>query len=269
MYIALIILITPIILFVLSTAGRRGQRKFSELKKWNYAHRGLYGDGVPENSMRAFRYAKEAGFGVELDIHLMKDGNLAVIHDASLKRVAGADVFIEDLTAEDLSQYYLEGSFETIPLFSDVLKLYNGEAPLIVELKCERNNYKQLCDTACRMLDRYPGPYCLESFDPRCVFWLRRNCPDLLRGQLAENYFSSTTCKLPWILKVLLTYNILNFLTLPDFVAYRYKDRKNISNWLCRKLWRMQGVTWTVVSQGELDSARTEDWVPIFENFVP
>ena len=69
---------------------------------WNYAHRGLHGDGVPENSLEAFRLAKEAGYGVELDIHLLKDGNLAVFHDSKLERITGQAGVIEELTTENL-----------------------------------------------------------------------------------------------------------------------------------------------------------------------
>ena len=62
---------------------------------------------------------------------------------------------------------------------------------------------------------------------------------------------------------------MLNFLTLPDFVAYKYKDRKTISNTLCRRLWGIQGVSWTLKSQKEYDTALTEGWIPIFEDFCP
>ena len=60
--------------------------------------------------MAAFRRAAEHHFGVELDVHLTCDGRLAVIHDASLLRTAGVDVLVEDLTAEELQAYRLEGT---------------------------------------------------------------------------------------------------------------------------------------------------------------
>ena len=131
-------------LFLGALRCRAGHPGLKALQGHGYAHRGLHGNGLPENSMAAFRAALEHGYGIELDIHLMKDGNLAVIHDCSLKRTAGVDINITDLTVEDLEQYRLEGTEETIPEFMDVLTLYNGKAPLIVELKPERGNHAAL-----------------------------------------------------------------------------------------------------------------------------
>lgn len=256
-------------LYVLSTYCRRPRESTAKLRGWSYAHRGLHGAEAPENSLEAFRRAKDSGFGSELDIHLLADGNLAVIHDYKLERTTGMPGVIEELTTGDLVNYKLEGTTETIPLFSDVLKLYSGAAPLIVELKASAKNVSQLCETACKMLDTYDGIYCVESFDPRCIYWLRKHRPDIVRGQLTENYFASSTSKLPWILKWVLRHQILNFITRPDFIAYRYSDRKTISNIICRKLWRAQGVSWTLVSKEEYDLAVSEDWIPIFENFIP
>ena len=256
-------------LFVLSQRGRTGHKGLSALKGWNYAHRGLHGEGKPENSIAAFRAALEGGYGIEFDVHLMKDGNLAVIHDASLKRTAGVDVRIEDLTIEDLPKYFLEGTQEYIPTFRQVLELYSGRAPLIIELKPERGNVAQLSMAVCDALEGYSGPFCIESFDPRCVRWLRQNRPDLIRGQLAENFFKSKTSKLSFVLKLTMSLNLLNFLTRPDFVAYKFADRKNFSVWLCRKIWKLQGVTWTLRDPKDHLIAAEEGWITIFENYNP
>ena len=268
---ALIVTISVILLLVLSylfmLKGRTGHKDLPNLRNWNYAHRGLHREGVPENSMAAFRAALDSGYGIELDVHLTKDGNLAVIHDSSLKRTAGADVLIEDLSLEDLDAYRLEGTEEKIPLFSQVLKLYAGKAPLIVELKATGGNVDALCSATCDMLSEYNGPYCLESFDPRCVAWLRKNRPHLIRGQLSEDFFRSKTSKLPWLLKLLMKYNFFNLTGRPDFVAFKFADRKNISVFLCRKLWRLQGVTWTIRTPEDQKTALKEGWISIFENF--
>jgi len=264
----LIIITVLIILFILSLIGRRNHPGLEMLRGWSYAHRGLHCEGVPENSMAAFKRALDNGYGIELDVHLMKDGNLAVIHDASLRRTAGADVNIEDLTAEDLSNYRLKGTDETIPLFKDVLALFDSKAPMIVELKAV-NNCAELCKAACAMLEGYNGVYCLESFDPRCIIWLRKNKPELIRGQLAENFIINPKSKIPFVLKLAMSWNLGNFLSFPDFVAYRYADRNHFSVRLCRKLWKLQGVSWTLRTKEEYDIAVNEGWIPIFENFTP
>lgn len=265
----LIILIVLLALYVLALRCRRGNEKLSALRGWGYAHRGLYGQGVPENSMEAFRLALENGYGAELDVHLMADGNLAVIHDASLQRTAGTDVKIEDLTKEDLSAYRLEGTGEKIPLLADVLSLFEGKAPLIIELKAERGNYAELTQAVCRALEDYKGVYCVESFDPRVLWWLRKNQPELCRGQLAENFLANENVDLKWYLKFILTHQLENFMVAPDFVAYRFDHRKNPGIWIVRKLWGVQGVAWNIQTEEDYDAALLDGWIPIFEGFRP
>lgn len=268
MIIILVILIVFFLAFLLSLTGRRNHPELRNLQGWSYAHRGLHGNGVPENSMEAFRRAHEKGYGIELDVHLMKDGKLAIIHDHSLLRTAGVDVNIEELTAADVMNYSLEGTDEKIPLFDDVLELYNGQAPLIVELKPAKN-HARLCEAVSKLLDQYHGAFCVESFDPRCVVWFKKNRPNYIRGQLSENFLANKNSKLPLILKCIMSWNLCNFLTRPDFVAYKYADRKNFTVMLCRNLWKLQGVTWTLKSLEEYNCAVSGGWIPIFENFEP
>lgn len=266
--ILLVALLLIVVLFLFLVKGRMGHKDLPALRGWSYAHRGLHGNGVPENSMAAFRAAKDAGYGVELDVHYMKDGSLAVIHDSSLKRTAGSDEVIEDLTAMDLERFCLENTEEKIPLLQDVLALFEGKVPVIVELKAYQGNQSILAEAVCRLMDTYQGPYCLESFDPRCIAWLNKNRKDVIRGQLTENFFRSNS-PLPWFLKFAMQHQLLNFMTRPDFVAYRFSDRKTISNFVFRKIFGLQGVTWTIRSKEEFELAVQEDWIPIFENFNP
>ena len=253
--------------YVLSTQGRTGHPGLSALQGWNYAHRGLYDAQKPENSMAAFRAALEKGYGIEFDIHLIKDGNLGVIHDASLLRTTGKAGKITDLTTEERTDYHLNGTEETIPTFRQVLELFAGKAPLIIELKSD-NNAEALVDAAVKAMEGYEGPYCMESFDPRCVHVLKKKYPHIIRGQLTEDYFRSNS-NLPVPLKWALKHQALNFLTLPDFVAYKYRDLHTVSNTLVRKFWGVAGVTWTLQTQEELDDAVRRGWIPIFEHFTP
>ena len=68
----------------------------------------------------------------------------------------------------------------------------------------------------------------------------------------------------------MLKHMLMNFLAVPDFVAYKYVDRKRSpSAWICRKLYGAAGVSWTLKSQEEYDIAVKEGWLPIFEGFEP
>ena len=103
----------------------------------------------------------------------------------------------------------------------------------------------------------------------RCIAWLRKNRPDIIRGQLSENFFRDRT-DLSDGLKFLLSHNLANFLSRPDFIAYKFADRNSTpSNWLCRRLWRVQGVSWTLRSKEDHDTALKEGWLSIFEGFRP
>jgi len=268
---ALAVLIAVLVaVFHYLTSCRKGHPAWQTLKKYRYAHRGCHDKpAVPENSMEAFRRAVERGFGAELDVHLMKDGTLAVIHDASLKRTAGAEVKIEDLTVEELKNYHLEESEETIPLFDDVLALFEKKTPLIIELKVERENYAALSEAVARRLDSYTGDYCIESFDPRAVSWFRKHRPDTCRGQLSQNFFRDQNSKLPGILKFLMTNLLVNVIARPDFVAYNHQHRHGLAPWWCRKLHGAVEFCWTVTDKEAMERLEEEKAGIIFERFDP
>lgn len=247
---------------------RNGHKDWEILRQYHYAHRGLHGEGVPENSMEAFRKAVEHGFGAELDVHLMKDGNLAVIHDSSLKRTAKADVFVEDLTKEELTAYTLENG-ERIPLLEEVLELFCGKTPLIVELKAERGNHNALSEAVAKVLDAYEGDFCIESFDPRVVRWFKKNRPQVCRGQLSYNFLKSKKNNLPFWQRFMMSKLWVNCMGYPDFVAYGFFDRNDISLRFCRDVQKMQIVYWTIRNRRGLDEAIRLGGICIFEGFLP
>ena len=137
------------------------------------------------NSLKAFDKAGEKGYGVELDVTLSKDGQVVVFHDDDLKRVCGVDGFIGDRTLEELQSLSLLESDQTIPLFTQVLDVYAGRGPMIVELKKTPGRNDELCEKTLAILKEYTGDYCVESFDPTIVAWFRENAPEIVRGQLA------------------------------------------------------------------------------------
>ena len=153
----------------------------------NYAHRGLHTeDGtVPENSLPAFRAAAEAGYAVEMDVHLTADDQLVVFHDDTLERMCGVPGVIDDFTLAELRALRLGDTDCVIPTFAEALEALGGRVPLLLEVKRGHNN-RRLCALTLAALRTYGGPYCVESFDPTIVAWFRRNAPDILRGQLSQ-----------------------------------------------------------------------------------
>ncbi len=255
--------------YLMMLSCRKGHPAWKTLARYRYAHRGLHDKarGVPENSLAAFRRAVEHGFGAELDVHLTRDGRLAVIHDDSLKRTAGADVKASELTAQELSRYRLEGTDERIPFLEQVLPLFKGKTPLIVELKVE-GNAAQLAKTTCDMLDQYHVEYCIESFHPLAVRWLALNRPEVCRGQLSQNFLKDRS-GLSWPAAFAMKNLLTSFLTAPDFIAYNFRHRDRLSLKLCRRVWGVREVSWTIRSPGELAACERAGCVPIFENFIP
>lgn len=257
-------------LYLLSLRGRRDHPAWETLSRFRYAHRGLHdkAGGVPENSLAAFRRAARAGCGAELDVHLTRDGRLAVIHDDSLLRTAGTDVKISRLTAEELSHYRLEGTREHIPLLEEVLPVFEGRAPLIVELKVE-NNAAALAQAACETLDRFSVDYCVESFHPAALLWLRRHRPDVCRGQLSQDFVAGDHTGLGFAADFAMTHLLSSALTRPDFIAYHWAARREPSLRLSRKLWGVREVCWTVRDRETMERLESEGALIIFEGFLP
>lgn len=247
-----------------------------ELLTWRYAHRGFHDKpAVPENSMLAFRRAASEGFGIELDVHLTKDKKLAVIHDSSLQRTCGIDLNIEEITLEEAQVYFLEKSEEVIPEFEDVLEVVSGKVPLIVEIKSAGGNDRELTDAVMTALEGYDGLYCIESFSPSVVGYLRKAYPDVVRGQLAgclnKNFDkknaggSGGEPTLTRLQDFLLKNLWVNIAGRPDFVAYRYEDRDMDAfvNFKGAKF------LWTIRSYDDLQACEKSGAAGIFEQFNP
>ena len=251
--------------------ARRGSESMRAMRQFRYAHRGLYDKaaGIPENSLSAFSRAVAHGFGVELDVHLLRDGTLAVFHDSDIRRMTGRAGYLEDLSAEELGDYPLDGTKETIPRFCDVLALFEDTGlPIIVELKSFRDNYAALTERTMRELDKFRVVYCVESFDPRCVAWVRKHRPEVIRGQLSQNFLKDRG-KLSLPMAFATTHLLSNIMVQPDFVAYRFKDRKKWAPRLCRRIYGAQRVYWTIRSKEELSIAESDGAIAIFEHFLP
>lgn len=270
MFFVVIAVVIILSLYIFCLAPNIGRRELmASFERVYIAHRGLFDNNTlwPENSLPAFRRAVEAGYGIELDVQLTKDYQMVVFHDGDLSRMCRAEGTVFQSTYKELCQYTLASSDEKIPLLRDVLEVIGGKVPLIVEIKQE-GDWKETAKTLRDMMVDYPGLYCVESFSPLAMAWYRKNCPDILRGQLSTN-FKKNGSSLPWWKRFVLTNLLTNFLSRPDFIAYNHKYAGQFSYWLCRHLFPMENVAWTVKSQEELIRARIVFQVIIFDGFIP
>jgi glycerophosphoryl diester phosphodiesterase len=105
------------------------------------AHRG--GAALwPENSLLAFRNAIALGSDLlELDVHLARDGGVAVIHDATVERTTDGRGAVGALTAADLRGLRLRGpdgtlTTERVPMLDEVLEAaVASPVRLLIEVK--------------------------------------------------------------------------------------------------------------------------------------
>lgn len=268
----LLVLVALVFLYLLAIGCRWGNPKLRRLTQYEYAHRGLHdlSNGIPENSLAAFRNAAANGFGAELDVHLSKDGRLFVMHDENLRRMTGYDANICDLTSAELEQFTLAGTREPIPYLEEVLPIFDSaHLPLIIELKPAGNDHSSLAKAVLQVLANYPElEFCIESFDPLAMFTVRRLDKTIVRGQLSSNFMREPE-KLHFPLTFLLKNLLLNFFSRPDFIAYRFKYRKTLSLRLCKWLYEVQEFDWTIQTKPQAMKALREGSVIIFEGFNP
>ena len=241
-----------------------------------YAHRGLHDNASdsPENTMAAFKKAVDAGFGIECDVQLSKDGVPVIFHDFTLQRCARREDGnvpegkVIDYTYEELQQFHILDSDERIPRFEDFLKLVDGKVPLIVELKIELKDLS-VCPKVDSLLKDYKGVYCIESFNPLGVFWYRKNRPQVMRGQLSDEFHKDKPEEFKGILYFVLTQLLLNFITKPDFIAFNRKYSDSFSLNLCRRLYGCTCAAWTIKDQQQLEEAKDKFDIYIFDSFLP
>ena len=259
-----VVIIFLLYLFLVAPKNTKDMKKYKNVM---YAHRGLHNDTRAENSMSAFRAAVDAGYGIELDIHLSKDGELVVFHDDTLTRVCGREGNVVDFTADELATFKLSGTDDGIPRFADVLSIVDGKVPLLVEIK-ESAGSTAVSKAACIMLKEYNGDLIVESFNPMALMVVKKHLPNVSRGFLSQRYFAYEHYKKP--LFFLLQNLLLNFSCRPAFIAYDHRHAKSSSLRFVRRLFKVPTLAWTVRSAEEEKTARENGFDSIiFENYLP
>lgn len=228
------------------------------------AHRGLHGDGAPENSVDAVERAIEAGYAIEIDVRLSSDGVPVVFHDEDLERLTGRSASVHELEYKHLDELRLEDTPNRIPRLETVLEVVDGRVPVLVELK----NWEMpgpLEQSVHDKLRGYDGPFAVQSFNPRSMAWFRRHEPDWLRGQVASTFEG---VQLQAAQKFLLKRLLVTPISQPDFVAYEHSVLPYWPVTMHRQL-GLPILAWTVRSPEEHERVQEHVDNVIFEGYHP
>lgn len=166
-----------------------------------FAHRGFSGR-YPENTMLAFEKAVELGVdGIELDVHLSKDGELVIIHDEKVDRTCNGIGKVKDMTLAELKELDASAGFagqfgvNRIPTLREYMELVK-DLPLItnIELKTNIYEYEGLIEKVYDMIREYhyEDRVIISSFNHYSVIKMMKLAPELKYGLLSESWIVDT-----------------------------------------------------------------------------
>ncbi len=225
-----------------------------DLAGYAYAHRGLWNDAVPENSLAAFRAAAAAGFGVELDVRLTADDIPVVFHDASLQRMCNHRDWLRQIAVADLAKWPLpDGS--TIPTLAEVLAVMGG-LPVLIELKID-GAMGLIADAVADLISAREAPLAVMCFDEPTVARLCQLISNRPVGLLigADNQVEEDLLAKAAVARALGC----------DFIGPHH----SVLDTIAPAAGGLPLVTWTVRTLDELAIARKHGSAPIFEGLNP
>ena len=201
------------------------------------AHRG-YSSKAPENTMPAFELALEVGSGgIELDVHLSKDGEIVVIHDSTLNRTTNGSGLVSELTMAELreldagSWFSPEFKGEKLLTLGQVLELIkNHDILLNVETKMALG-FEQLNEKVAALLDEYAlwERTIISSFNHYALLHFKQ-----IRSQARTGILYNCGMVNPWIYAQSIGASALhpNHLTIiPELVAEAQQNGMMVNVW--------------------------------------
>lgn len=236
----------------------------SWIVKTPIAHRGLFGEKVPENSLLAFKQAVKNKLPIELDVTALADGTPVIFHDEKLARMTGRDGFISSLSLSDIADFRLQGTKEKIPTLAEALEVIDGKVPVLIEIK-NSGKVGPLEKAVWKELIKYDGDYAVESFNPYTLEWFKNNAPKVKRGQLACFFRNNeiTGVKRYALKRMLLNKKISE----PNFIVYDGADMP--IKYLKKYYGVLPVLAYTIRSEGE--EIRLKGFCDnfLFDNYTP
>src|SRR5262245_51636610 len=233
------------------------------------AHRGLHDQkSVIENTPSAFRAAIAGNYAIECDLQISADGEAMVHHDDVLGRLTEGGDRLDALTGDALRRVPFKATADRMMTLRELCELTAGRVALVLELKSRFDGDQRLAARTAAVLDGYPGPTAVMSFDPGPIAALRDLAPTLPRGLVgmlrergAASHGPGGASPTRFALQALSARL--------QFLAYRVQDLTSPVPVIARNVIGLPLLTWTVRTPEErARGARYADQI-IFEGFRP
>ena len=166
-------------------------------------HRALHDRkaGRVENSVKSIQAALDAGYGIEMDVQLTRDGHAMVFHDEALDRLTGETGLVRDRSRAELEAIPLTGDGGTIPALDTVLDMVAGKVPLLIEIKDQDGamgpDVGPLEAATCAALKDYKGDVAVMSSNPHSVAACAALAPEIPRGIVTSSYETASWPEVP------------------------------------------------------------------------
>jgi glycerophosphoryl diester phosphodiesterase len=229
------------------------------------AHRGLHDAEFPENTLGAFDAAASAGYAMELDVRLSSDNELVVFHDATTARLTDEDHVVSETEARVLTALTVANSRYKIPLLAEAFEVVAGRSPVLVDVKPDLPVHR-LGPALVAAISHYGGPVAVQSIDPRVLWWLRRNAPHIVRGQLSGAF---PGVPMPIVQRFAMRTMAANVLTAPQFIAYDIESLPSGYVRMWRAVLRAPLLGWTIRNEDGLKLSEHHGANPIFDTIRP
>jgi glycerophosphoryl diester phosphodiesterase len=236
------------------------------------AHRGLHdaAKGIAENSVSSVRAAMGAGLAVEVDLQCAANHMPVVFHDATLDRLTAETGPVASRSADALSKIPLRNSADSILSLPALLALVNGHVPLILEVKSTWTREGLFERNIAMLLEAYPGPVAVMSFDPYCVAAFREAAPLLPRGLVAERFDDRRHWSgLSFWQRLQMRHLLTAAIARPNFIAYDISALPALAPLIAKFLFGLPLLAWTVRTAEERERALRYADAMIFEGIAP
>lgn len=238
------------------------------------AHRGFHNKeaGILENTPSAVRAAIKNNFAIEVDLQQTKDGHVIVFHDPYLERLTHGKGNVIDFDLADLRKLSMRGSSDPMWTLDELLKLVDGQVPLVIEIKTLRleEGQQDFIKTIAAALNTYSGLAAIKSFDPKMLRTMKEVAPSIPRGCISMTTLGPEEHKhleareienISWMLHMSGTD--------PHFISFFVHDLPAEGPSFLSEFYGLPIMTWTVKTKEDRNNAAKYADQIVFEGFNP